>query len=137
LNPLIEYRRRFVDDKPYWHGGSIDEAAGRELAERGWLAHSPTFRLGRPLLNEVFYLRPDDAMADVLTPTLFVHGTGDTFVPVDSSRRYVAQVRAEARLLEIDAAQHGFAVHDDPQYQDPQTAVWQASVVQAVVGWLA
>ena len=136
FNPLIEYRKRFVDDKPYWHDGRIDEAAGWELSQRGSLVHSPTFRLGRPLLNEVFYMRPDAAMSDIVTPTLFVHGTKDTFVPIDSSRRYVTRVQAEARLLEIDGAQHGFAVHDDPQYQDPQTGVWQASVIKAVTDWL-
>jgi alpha-beta hydrolase superfamily lysophospholipase len=49
---------RFVDDKPYWDDGRIGAAAGRELTEEGSLAHSPTFRLGRPLLNEVFYPAP-------------------------------------------------------------------------------
>jgi pimeloyl-ACP methyl ester carboxylesterase len=136
FNPLIEYRKRFVDDKPYWHDGRIDEEAGRELTERGSLAHSPTFRLGRPLLNEVFYLRHDEEISQIVTPTLFVHGTKDTFVPIDSSRRYVAKIRAEAKLLEIDGAQHGFAVHDDPQYVDPQTGIWQRNVIAAVADWL-
>jgi pimeloyl-ACP methyl ester carboxylesterase len=136
FNPLIEYRKRFVDDKPYWHDGRIDEKAGRELTERGSLAHSPTFRLGRPLLNEVFYLRQEEEIGQIVTPTLFVHGTKDTFVPIDSSRRYVAKIRAEAKLLEIDGAQHGFAVHDDPQYVDPQTGIWQRNVIAAVADWL-
>ncbi len=136
FNPLIEYRKRFVDDKPYWHNGRINEEAGRELTERGSLPHSPTFRLGRPLLNEVFYLRPDDAISQIVTPTLFVHGTKDTFVPIESSRRYVTKIQAEAKLLEIDGSQHGFAVHDDPQYLDPQTVIWQSSVVAATTDWL-
>jgi uncharacterized protein len=137
FNPLINYKKRFVDDKPYWHDGRINEEAGRELTERGSLPHSPMFRLGRPLLNEVFYLHPDEAVADIVTPTLFVHGTKDTFVPIDSSREYVTRIRAEARLMEIDGAQHGFAVYDDPQYAHPQTTTWQAAVIQAVVDWLA
>jgi uncharacterized protein len=76
-------------------------------------------------------------MADIVTPTLFVHGTKDTFVPIDSSRRYVTDIQAEARLLEIEDAQHGFAAHDDPHYQDPQTAAWQTSVIRAVADWLS
>jgi pimeloyl-ACP methyl ester carboxylesterase len=36
-------------------------------------------------------------MADIVTPTLFVHGTKDTFVPIASSRRYSARIQAEAR----------------------------------------
>jgi len=39
-------------------------------------------------------------------------------------------------LVEVDGAQHGFAVHDDPNYLDPQTQVWQASVVRSVTEWV-
>jgi hypothetical protein len=65
-----------------------------------------------------------------------VHGTQDTFVPIASSREYIDHIKAEARLLEIDGAQHGFAVHDDPQYLNPQTQQWQAFVIRSVVDWI-
>jgi hypothetical protein len=137
LNPLVNYKKRFIDDKPYWNDDRIDDAAGRELAMQGFLWHSPTFKLGRPLLNEVFYLQPDQAVANISRPTLIVHGTKDTFVPVESSRMYVRQIRSEARLLEVEGAQHGFAVHDDPQYLNPQTVEWQSFVIRSVAEWLA
>lgn len=136
LNPLINYKHRFIDEKSYWTDDRIDSTAAKELTEHGFLVHSPTFKLGRPLLNEVFHLRPERSIGEVVTPALFVHGTKDTFIPVDSSRTYVQQVRGESRLLEIDGAQHGFAVHDDPAYRDPQTALWQALVVRSIVDWL-
>jgi pimeloyl-ACP methyl ester carboxylesterase len=136
-NPLLDYKQRFVDDKPYWHGGRIDDAEGRLLAERGYLGHSATFRLGRPLLNEVFYVNPRAELAALTVPTLFVHGTQDTFVPVESSRAAIGHVaRAEVRLVEIDGAQHGFAVHEDPEYRQPQTAEWQKFVISAVTSWM-
>ena len=78
LNPLLDYKKRFIDDKPYWHDDQINEESGRELAGQGFLAHSPTFKLGRPLLNEVFYLRPHTMLGDIQVPTLIVHGTEDT-----------------------------------------------------------
>jgi pimeloyl-ACP methyl ester carboxylesterase len=136
LNPLLDYKKRFVDDKPYWHGDQIDEDAGRELIAQGFLPHSPTFKLGRPLLNEVFYLRPQLALPEIAAPTLFIHGTRDTFIPVISSREAVSRLRSEARLVEIDGAQHGFAVHDDPGYLDPQTQVWQAHVIGTIIEWV-
>jgi dipeptidyl aminopeptidase/acylaminoacyl peptidase len=69
---------------------------------------------------------------------LLVHGTWDTFVPVESSRAAVGQItRAEVRLIDIDGAQHSFAERDDPLYQDPQTQQWQASVIRLVTAWLA
>ena len=137
INPLINYKRRFVDDKPYWTADQIDESAGNELLVNGYLRHSPTFKLGRPLLNEVFYLRPDQAVGEISIPTLVLHGTGDTFIPVQSSRDLVSCIGAHARLIEIDGAQHGIAVHDDPQYLDPQTQSWQAAAIRSIADWLA
>jgi pimeloyl-ACP methyl ester carboxylesterase len=137
FNPLLDYKKRFIDDKPEWDGDQISEAAGQKLAAQGFLAHSPAFKLGRALLNEIFYLNPRQALSELTTPTLLVHGTRDTFVPVESSRAAAGQItRAEARLIEIDGAQHGFAVHDDPLYREPQTQQWQASVIRSVTAWL-
>ncbi|MGH3734144.1 MAG: alpha/beta hydrolase [Micromonosporaceae bacterium] len=136
FNPLLNYKKRLVDEKPYWSADRISVEAGRELAERGFLLHNPNFKLGRPLLNEVFYVQPHRILPEVSTPTLFVHGTADTFVPIESTREAVNTMHAPASLIEIDGAQHGIAVHDDPGYLDPQTQQWQASVVRSVTEWL-
>jgi pimeloyl-ACP methyl ester carboxylesterase len=82
-------------------------------------------------------LEPHRELGSIHAPSLFVHGTRDTFISVDSSRRGVEQIQADAKLLEIDGAQHGIAVHDDPQYLDPQTQAWQAQVIEAVAAWLS
>ena len=137
FNPLLDYKKRFIDDKPEWDGDQISEQAGQKLTTQGFLPHSPTFKLGRALLNEIFYLNPRLALGELTVPVLLVHGTRDTFVPVESSRAAVGQITmAGARLIEVDGAQHGFAVHDDPLYRDPQTQQWQASVVRSVTEWL-
>jgi uncharacterized protein len=136
INPLLNYKKRFIDDKPYWHGEHIEREAGDELASQGFIPHSPTFKLGRALLNEVFYVQPHLALGQVTAPVLIVHGTGDTFVPVESSRNAVSSFAGGARLIEIDGAQHGIAVPEDPQYQDPQTRAWQAYAVRVIAEWV-
>lgn len=136
LNPLVEYKKRFIDDKPYWENDHIAPQEGAALLHDGFVAHSPTFKLGRALLNEVFYVRPDRALGDVRSPTLIVHGTADTFIPVDSSRHAAAQISGPVRLWEIDGAQHGIAVHDDPAYADPRTQRWQAEVIEGICTWI-
>ncbi|RBQ22130.1 alpha/beta hydrolase [Spongiactinospora rosea] len=136
FNPLLNYKKRFVEDKPYWRNDHIDEAAGRELATQSFVSHSPTFKLGRPLLNEVFYLQPHRELRGIISPTLVIHGTGDTFIPVQSSRDAVSQFGGETKLIEIDGAQHGFAMHDDPQYRHPRSQEWQAYVIRTVAEWL-
>ena len=40
------------------------------------------------------------------------------------------------RLVEIDGAQHGVAVDDDPGYLDPQTQVWQADTIDLIGNWI-
>jgi len=136
LNPLLNYKKRFIDDKPYWHNGQIDAKEGRELAHNGFIPHSPTFKLSRPLLNEVFYLEPHRCLSQIITPTLLIHGSKDTFIPVESSRQASAQLAGETKFIEIDGAQHGIAVHDDPTYADPQTQKWQAFAIESVANWV-
>jgi pimeloyl-ACP methyl ester carboxylesterase len=136
FNPLLDYKKRFVDDKDYWSGDRIDEQTGERLAADRYVAHSPSFRLGTGLLNEVFWWDTRAELPLVTAPTLIVHGTKDTFIPVESSRSAVGVMGGSARLLELDGAQHGLAVHDDPGYRQPQTQRWQASVIDEVAQWL-
>jgi hypothetical protein len=37
--------------------------------------------------------------------------------------------------MEVDGAQHGFAVHDDPAYVERQTQEWQQAVIDRTVRW--
>ncbi len=39
--------------------------------------------------------------------------------------------------LELEGAQHGFAVHDDPSYANPRSQQWQAEVIHAVADWIS
>jgi hypothetical protein len=135
-NPLLNYKKRFVDDKPYWSDDQIDEAAGQELAENGFIPHAPTFKLGWPLLNEVFWLQPHTVIGEITTPTVLVHGTKDTFVPIESSRAAAAQLHAPHELVEVEGAQHGFAVDNDPIYADPQSRSYQDFVIGTIASWL-
>lgn len=136
LNPQFNYKWRTIDSRPYWHDDCIDDEAARTLDEQGAITFTPTLKHGRPMLNEVFWLRPDEAIGEIAAPTLVVHGTKDTLVPIESSRAAMAKFRAEARLIEVEGSQHGFAVHDDPQYLQPQSQEWQAFVIRTVAGWV-
>src|SRR5258708_31065453 len=120
FNPLLDYKNRFIDQKPYWSGDHLHDEEARQLADDGYLAHSSTFKLGRAMLNEVFWFHPRLLLGEITAPVLIVHGTKDTFVPVESSRQALSLIRAEHRLVEIEGSQHGFAVHEDPHYLNPQ-----------------
>jgi uncharacterized protein len=136
FNPQLNYKRRTIDRRPFWVDDHLTDEAAAQLTEQGYLSHSPTLRHGRAIYNEVFWLRPHEALGEVQAPTLIVHGTKDTFVPVEASREAVPLFQAPCRLVEIEGAQHGFAVHDDPQYLDPQSQEWQAFVIRTTADWL-
>ncbi|GAA0600178.1 alpha/beta hydrolase [Streptomyces crystallinus] len=136
FNPQLDYKWRTIDTRSYWANDSISEEAAQQLTEHGFIQFTPTLRHGRPLLNEVFWLHPHQVLGEVRSPTLIVHGTQDTFVPIESSRSAVRDFRAPCELVEIDGSQHGFAVHDDPQYLNPRSQEWQAFVIRTVTEWL-
>ncbi|WP_026150849.1 alpha/beta hydrolase [Streptomyces prunicolor] len=136
FNPQLNYKRRTIDSREYWTDDVISEEAAAELTERGALQFTPTLRHGRPMLNEVFWLKPHEALGEVQAPTLIVHGTADTLVPFESSRDAVPRFTAPVQLVPVDGSQHGFAVHDDPQYLNPQSQEYQAFVIRTVTDWL-
>lgn len=136
LNPQLNYKNRYIDQKPYWSDDRLNDEAAQKLREQGYISHSPTVKHGRALLNEVFWIRPHLVLGEITAPTLIVHGTQDTFISIESSRAAVHQFTAEHKLVEIEGAQHGFAVHDDPTYANPQSQKWQAFVIRTVVEWV-
>lgn len=136
LNPQLDYKRRTVDNTPFWEDDHLKPEAAAQLAEQGYLASSPTLRHGRAIFHEVFWFDLDEAIPQIMAPTLLVHGTRDTLVPIESTLRALPRSRAEHRLVTVEGAQHGFAVHDDPQYLNPQSREWQEFVIRTVTEWL-
>jgi uncharacterized protein len=104
LNPQLDYKKRTIDTRPYWTNNVINDEAARELNETGAIVFTPTLRHGRPLLNEVFWLRPDAVLGEIAMPTLIVHGNKDTLVPVESSREAVSKFTAPCQLVEPGGA---------------------------------
>ncbi|MEU7906371.1 alpha/beta fold hydrolase [Actinoplanes sp. NPDC049118] len=136
LCPRINYKRRTIDDRPYWVDDHLQPDQARELEDRGFIQYSPTFRHGRAFLNEVFWLQPHTVLSDIQAPTLVVHGTADTLVPIDTTLAAMPLLNSASRLLKIEGAQHGFAVDGDPTYLNPQSQEWQAQVIRAVADWV-
>jgi len=136
LNPQLDYKQRTIDSRPYWADDRLDEEVARQLEQRGFIQFTPTLMHGRPILNEVFWFDVLAVLPEITTPTLVIHGTKDTFVSVEASRSAMDRFTAEHKLVEIEGAQHGFAVHDDPQYLNPQSQEWQAFVIRIVADWI-
>jgi uncharacterized protein len=136
LNPQLDYKKRTIDSRPFWQEDHLVPEAAAQLSEQGYLSFSPSIRHGRAIFNEVFWFDVLGALGDITSPTLLVHGTADTLVPFESTLAALPRFQVEHRLVEIEGAEHGFAVHNDPQYLNPQSQEWQAFVVPTVADWL-
>ncbi|GAB3901282.1 alpha/beta fold hydrolase [Kibdelosporangium lantanae] len=104
LNPQLNYKDRYIDQKPYWSQDHLNDEMAQQLRNEGYVAHSSTVKHGRAMLNEVFWIRPNEVLGDITAPTLIVHGTKDTFVSVEASRAAATQLRARHELVEIEGA---------------------------------
>jgi uncharacterized protein len=136
LNPQLDYHQRTITSRPYWTDDRLNDEMARQLSEHGFIQFTPTLKHGRPTLNEAFWFEVLTVLDDIQAPTLVVHGTKDTFVPIEASRAAMPRFTAEHQLVEIEGSQHGFAVHDDPQYLNPQSQEWQAFVIRTVTDWI-
>ncbi|MEU6563261.1 alpha/beta hydrolase [Nocardia nova] len=136
LNPQFDYKWRTIDSRDYWTDDVIGDERAKELTETGALQFKSDLKHGRPFLNEVFWLKPNDVLGEITAPTLVVHGNADTLVPIDGTREAITKFTAPVELIEIEGSQHGFAVHDDPQYLNPKSQEYQAEVISIVSRWL-
>lgn len=136
FNPQLDYHQRTIASRPYWTDDRLSDEMAEQLTEHGFIQFTPTLKHGRAMFNEAFWFEVLTLLGDVQAPTLVVHGTKDTFVPIEASRAAMQRFTTEHHLVEIEGAQHGFAVHDDPQYLNPQSQAWQAFVIRTVVDWI-
>ena len=75
LNPQLNYKDRYIDQKQHWHDDHLDDEAARQLGDQGFIRHSPTVKHGRAMLNEVFWIKPIEELSQITAPTLIIHGT--------------------------------------------------------------
>lgn len=135
LNPQLDHKRRFIEEKVGWVDGFLDHEHTRRLNDQGYLDHSCVVRTGRALLNEVFWMRAVTILDRIRAPTLIVHGTDDTLIPVELSRA-AAQRIADVELVELAGVAHSFAVPGDTRILAAQTLEWEAQAIRKVITWL-
>ena len=136
FNPQLDYKRRTITNSAFWHDDVLDAAAASDLDRDGYLQFTPTIRHGRAIFHEVFWFDVLGALPRITAPTLLVHGTRDTLVPIEGTEAAVPLLTCEHRFVRVEGCQHGFAAHDDPTYADPRSKAWQAQVITTTTDWI-
>ena len=135
LNPLFDYGKRMVFDKPYWNEGGLTNDGLRHLEEFGWLDHNG-FRIGPAMFNELLHLQPYARVKDLDIPLITIHGNADSMVPHDISRRCTGEAR-KSEFVTVEGADHGFVHPDDEDYTHPDTLRFRDAVYKRVLDWMA
>jgi pimeloyl-ACP methyl ester carboxylesterase len=135
FNPLIDYKRRFLTEKPWWNGHSLTPEATRTLDTVGWLDHGGVLRINRDFLDELFWIDPAGSAEEIRCPTLTVHGSADQIVPPDVAAEWTPRVH-ESRFVLVEGADHGFTSPGDETYSHPDTQLWQKQAIAEAVDWI-
>lgn len=110
-NALIDYAIR-VTPNTEWGKKYLGQPAIDRVNRLGYTTiGTGFFRVGKKLMDEMAVLEPWKALADLETPTLFVHGNKDTYIDYHDSVKYSLLMK-HAQLEIIRGAEHGF--HDEP-----------------------
>ena len=133
LNPLLDYGKRMLFDKPFWEDGALTERGRAELDGRGWLPHGE-FRIGRSLFNELFRIRPHERIKSLGVPLLAVHGSSDSVVPYGIAKSCVSECPG-AEFVTVEGADHGFTHPGDDCLEHPETERFRKGVIEKVVEW--
>lgn len=117
-NSLIDYDSHIqgagtIWRRKYWGKPALERAKKFGFTQIG----SRKFKVGLPLIEEVYTLKPWKELLKVEIPTLFIHGDKDTYVPYQDSVKYSQMVK-NGGLITVKGAEHGF--HDRPE--DAETA---------------
>lgn len=134
--PLLDYRQRFVFEKPWWTVTGVTDEVAETLDRQGHVEHTPVFPLGRAMLNEVFWLRPDLVFGDLTAPTMLVHGSADLTIPLASSEKAAAVMTVPCELVVLDGAGHGFSPAGDSAEAVANSREWTGTAVTAATRWL-
>ncbi len=116
LAPVLEYRIDYLQDEGLFNNSLLNSSGIGQLEEKEFLITS-----GRPfsraIINELGYF---DAVIDNMIPTTIIHGTMDSAVKLEYSRKFCKKSQ-NIDLIEIEGTEHGFAKPGDDELSDPIT----------------
>jgi alpha-beta hydrolase superfamily lysophospholipase len=127
-NPLIDVRSTFIEPQLPW---PVETFGPGGIGDRELIDLGEGFALGKGLLDEMRGFEPVDP-STVRQPVLVIHGTEDTYVPLDASRDFAERCPL-GEFLPIEGAGHGFGAAADREVLIPATTDWLVTHLAADV----
>jgi pimeloyl-ACP methyl ester carboxylesterase len=108
-NPVINYRKTFINASVEWGRGFFDQKKIDELAYRPFTQIPETnFLISATMTQELLLMFPEKTKWPKAIPLLIIHGDRDTAVPFDEARRYHLRNRNQTKFIRLRGVDHGF-----------------------------
>ncbi len=133
INPLLKFRKRFLEDKPFWTTNGLDDKARVQLWTTGSIAHFGGILMNDAFINEALWLDPFDLVQSVGSEVLICHGTSDSKAPFAVAQAWAEKVGGH--LLPFQGAEHGLCVPGDEDFAAPLTLEWQKAALLKAAAW--
>ena len=126
--PLPENVRGIMADCGYTSPHAIWEHVAKDalhLSYSEWRKKTIDAICAQNLNGESAYFSCEDALQECTVPVLFVHGSDDTFVPVDMTYQNYKACASEKRLMIVPGAGHGQSYWvEQEKYEKMTRAFW-------------
>lgn len=88
-NPVLDFEKTFLNAITPWGKTFFNSSGYEELRTKGYITIPETdFRIGRELIKEFKKIKPYQLLSKIKIPVLTIHGTKDTAVPFEVSKKY-------------------------------------------------
>ena len=123
-NPVLDVIKVFAKPVTKWGRLNFSMEARRKALGDGYSLVDGTFRVGQVFLEEVTHYAGNMGLMQLgNVPTLVLHGTRDTYVPIATTNDLASM--PNVRIVKVTGSDHGF-----PDDKD------EAFVIEETVGWL-
>ena len=88
-NPVLDFEKTFLNAITPWGKTFFNPEGYEQLRSKGYITIPQTdFRIGRELVEEFKKIKPYKLLNKIRIPVLTIHGTKDTSVPYEVSKKY-------------------------------------------------
>lgn len=107
VNPVVSLRRTFAEPETAWAKESFNEQGLARLEKEGALLLDGEFEIGSDFVREAREVDSERAFLALTTPTLWIHGTEDTYVSYAIARQTAGAV-PDSSFISVVGSEHGF-----------------------------
>lgn len=135
LCPVLDYDATFLNPITPWAKKTFNEDGLNFLNKHGYILLDGEFELGSKLIDEFRLIKPYEILQGLDCPVLTMHGSRDSLVPYEISKKY-GQPNSKSRFITLAGAEHGFADCNDYEGNSQKSIDNKRFIIKKAIDWL-